>query len=131
VPLYHSRVLRLCSVSKLNRAEGKDWVFLIARKRCRETQCSLFPTYRRLRSPNQGRVPLMNPPPLATLLSTFFPRYLAVERGVGSSMPLSESVRRTFPSHAISLLRGIAVFVFMAFSFHLLSLILMRHHAAP
>ena len=40
----------VCSVSEVNGAEGENWVFSIARKRCRKTQCSLFPIYRRLPS---------------------------------------------------------------------------------
>jgi hypothetical protein len=41
-------VLRLCSVKSPTKAQGENWVFSIARTRYQETQCSLFPIYRRL-----------------------------------------------------------------------------------
>jgi hypothetical protein len=41
-------VLRLCSVKRPVKSQNENWLFSIARKRCRETQCSLFPIYRRL-----------------------------------------------------------------------------------
>ena len=41
-------VLRLCSVKNPTKAQSENWVFSIARKRCTETQFSLFPIYCRL-----------------------------------------------------------------------------------
>src|ERR1017187_185965 len=45
---WRNSVLRLCSVSAASRAQGENAVFSIARTRCQETQCSLFPIYCRL-----------------------------------------------------------------------------------
>jgi hypothetical protein len=42
------RVLRLCSVCAVKKAQSENAVFSIARTRCRETLCSLFPIYCRL-----------------------------------------------------------------------------------
>jgi len=41
------RVLRLCSVKSRAEAQGENWKICIARTRCQETQCSLFPIYGR------------------------------------------------------------------------------------
>ena len=41
-------MLHLCSVCVVKRAQSENAVFSIARTRCRETQCSLFPIYSRL-----------------------------------------------------------------------------------
>ena len=43
-----TRVLRLCSVKSRAKAQSENWVFSIARTRCPETQCSLFPICCRL-----------------------------------------------------------------------------------
>ena len=51
------RVLRLCSVSVVKKAQSENAVFSIARTRCRETQCSLFPIYCRL--PKLAFIPKM------------------------------------------------------------------------
>src|ERR1022692_4581073 len=43
-----NRVLHLCSVCVVKGAQSENAVFSIARTRCQETQCSLFPIYSRI-----------------------------------------------------------------------------------